>query len=162
MSTLLLERFNKFWNIHPARNGRKVGKPEAKKKFLKLNDKDSILIIQATKNYAISKDVKDGIGIRDPHRFIRDGKGNERWREYINKLDKREVQRQESIERPVKRMCNPDSSPMSMREILVAAASRATGPEILPAWRAVQIFDKLEDQKKRKENARKLLKGKNK
>ena len=152
MSTLLLERFNKFWNIHPARNGRKVGKPEAKKKFLKLNDKDSILIIQATKNYAISKDVKDGIGIRDPHRFIRDGKGNERWREYINKLDKREVQRQESIERPVKRMCNPDSSPRSMREILVATDGEGC--------KAVRIFDKLEDQKKRKENARKLLEGK--
>lgn len=81
--TLLLERFNKFWIIYPARNGIKLGKPEAKNKFFRLNDKDSLLIIQATINYANSKDVKAGIGIRDAHRFIRDGKGIERWREYI-------------------------------------------------------------------------------
>ncbi len=86
MSKILLERFNKFWALHPARNGRKVGKPEARKKFLKLSDKDSILIIQATKNYRNSKDVKNGIGIRDPHRFIKDSKGNERWREYIQEI----------------------------------------------------------------------------
>ncbi len=60
-----------------------MGKSEAKRKFLRLSEKDQILCIQATKNYANSKDVKSGIGIRDPHRFIRSANGEERWREYI-------------------------------------------------------------------------------
>ncbi len=108
MSTLLLERFDKFWSLHPPRNGRKVGKPEAKRKFLKLSNKDSILIIQATKNYRNSKDVKDGIGIRDPHRFIRDGRGNERWREYIEAEPKLQKPSEKTYSTPKERKKTED------------------------------------------------------
>ena len=94
-------RFDKFWNLHPARNGRKIGKPEASRKFFSLSDKDSLLILQATKIYRESKDVKDRIGIRDPHRFIRDGKGYEIWREFI----------------PVKSIKTPQSKPLTPEEI---------------------------------------------
>lgn len=77
------ERFDKFMELHPARNGRKIGKAKAKRKFFKLSDKDSLLILQATETYRKCKDVKNGVGIRDPHRFIKDGYGDEAWREWI-------------------------------------------------------------------------------
>ena len=56
--------------------------------------------------------------------------------------------------KPVKRMRHPNGTRYSYREVLVATDGKDS--------RAVQIFDKLEDQKKRKENAKKLLEGKDK
>lgn len=56
--------------------------------------------------------------------------------------------------KPVKRMRHPDGTRYSYREVLVATNGKDS--------RTVQIFDKLEDQKKRKENAKKLLEGKDK
>ncbi len=54
--------------------------------------------------------------------------------------------------KPVKWMRHPDGTRYSYREVLVATDGKDS--------RTVQIFDKLEDQKKRKENAKKLLEAK--
>lgn len=78
-----LEAFGKFCEIYPFRNGRRIRIKEARCKFFKLKVKDLELIIKATENYRNDKDVKAGIGIRDAHRYIKDGKGIEIWREYI-------------------------------------------------------------------------------
>ncbi len=51
--------------------------------------------------------------------------------------------------KPVKRMRHSDGTRYSYREVLVATNGKDS--------RTVQIFDKLEDQKKRKENARSLI-----
>ncbi len=83
MAKSFMIEFLEFWNIYPCRNGRKIGKSEAQRKFFLLSAKHRPLLIQATKNYVNSQDVKNGIGIKDPHRFIKDGYGGERWREYI-------------------------------------------------------------------------------
>ena len=78
------EFFDKvFWKLYPARNGKKLEKEETWKRFLKLAEEDKIKVTQAAKNYADSQAVQDGIGIRDPKRFLKDGKGNEPWRDWI-------------------------------------------------------------------------------
>ncbi len=82
----VVEGFEQFWAIYPPRNGRKIGKEEARHKFYMLKlKKDVPLIIQATKNYSSCKDVKEGIGIKDAHRFIKTANGIEPWREHIYK-----------------------------------------------------------------------------
>lgn len=140
------ERFDEFWSLAPARNNRKVGQPEARRKFAKLSDKDSILILQAVRHYRDSKDVKAGIGIRDPHRFIRDGRGYEIWREDIPKI--KAIPRQESAStepgKPSKprRMVNPDSSRMSLRQIAVHFHGEGS--------KAVQMVDESIARRKRK------------
>ena len=71
--------FDDFWRAYPIRNGRKVGKAETFKKFCQLKEVDLPLIVQAARNYSISEDVKAGIGIRDPKRFLKDNY----WRDWI-------------------------------------------------------------------------------
>lgn len=71
--------FDDFWRIYPSRNGRKVGKAETFKKFCQLKEVDLPLIVQAARNYSTSEDVKNGIGIRDPKRFLKDNY----WRDWI-------------------------------------------------------------------------------
>lgn len=71
--------FDEFWKTYPSRNGKKLGKGETLKKFFQLKETDLPLILQAARNYAASEDVKNGIGIRDPKRFLKDGY----WREWI-------------------------------------------------------------------------------
>jgi hypothetical protein len=75
--------FKEFWDIAPERNGKKLGKGEAEIKFNKLKEEDLPLILQSIKNYAISKNVKQGIGIKDPHRFISCKDNPEYWKEWI-------------------------------------------------------------------------------
>ncbi|OPY73136.1 MAG: hypothetical protein A4E63_01024 [Syntrophorhabdus sp. PtaU1.Bin050] len=71
--------FENFWSTYPSRNGKKLGKGETLKKFSQLKETDLPLVLQAVKNYATSEDVKNGIGIRDPKRFLKDNY----WREWI-------------------------------------------------------------------------------
>ena len=61
-----------FWNLCPPRHGQKRLKPEAKTYWMKhiTNGKAEKVII-GTRNYANSKDVKAGIGIRDPIRILK-------------------------------------------------------------------------------------------
>ncbi len=76
--------FEKFKAIYPTRNGRKLEMPLAEKKWLKyITSKDISLILSATTEFANSREVKAGNGIMNAHRFIRDGKGIEHWRDWI-------------------------------------------------------------------------------
>ncbi|MCA9497969.1 MAG: hypothetical protein KC588_02120 [Nitrospira sp.] len=77
------ENFQKFWNAYPARNGKKLGKGETERLFAALTDEDQELACTAAKNYATSDMAQASIGIKDPKRFLRDGTGNEPWRDWI-------------------------------------------------------------------------------
>lgn len=68
--------FESWWKLYPTRNGIKVGKPDAFKKFLKITDLDSLTT--ATKAYAASKEVKEGYA-KDAVRFLKEGVW-EAWR----------------------------------------------------------------------------------
>ena len=72
-----------FWKKYPARNGRKLGKEEARKLFYQLPAEDLSKILLAVKNFAFSQQVKDGVGIMDPKRFINRGNGAEPWRDWV-------------------------------------------------------------------------------
>jgi hypothetical protein len=76
--------FDEFWEIYPPRNGRKLEKAEAYKRFEMLKEEEIPLVLKAVKEYADNQDIKNGIGIRDPKRFLRDGKGNQYWKEWLN------------------------------------------------------------------------------
>jgi hypothetical protein len=76
--------FNTFWSIYPSRNGKKLEKEEARRRFQRLSMEDQTLCCQAAKNFAASQQVRDGIGIKDPKRFIRDGAGQEPWRDWLS------------------------------------------------------------------------------
>lgn len=71
--------FDDFWRIYPSRNGKKLGKGETLKKFCQLKEADLPFVLQAARNYSTSEDVKNGIGIRDPKRFLKDNY----WRDWI-------------------------------------------------------------------------------
>ncbi len=78
------ERFEKeFWEPYPARDGKKIGKALALEKYRKLSEEDRGRIATAVQHLAAHPRSKDGIGIKDPHRWLLDGKGNEPWREWI-------------------------------------------------------------------------------
>ena len=78
-----IQAWCKFIETYPFRNGKRIRLEEARIKLFKLKVKDLPLIIKATVNYTQDKDVKANIGIRDAHRYIKDGKGIEIWRDYI-------------------------------------------------------------------------------
>ena len=75
--------FTEFWQIFPARNGKKIDKPIAKEKFFKLKATDFATVIVAVHNYSESEMVKNGIGIKDPHRFLSNKDNKEYWKEWI-------------------------------------------------------------------------------
>ncbi|ODS33188.1 MAG: hypothetical protein SCARUB_01666 [Candidatus Scalindua rubra] len=83
LKNLLMRKFEKFWKTYPARNGRKLEKGETLIRFRKLKEDEVPLVLKAVKNYANDPDIKNGIGIRDPKRFLRDGKGNQFWKEWL-------------------------------------------------------------------------------
>lgn len=64
------ESFESWWKTYPARNGIKAGKPDAYKKFNKIDDVPGLIL--ATKNYANSKEVKEGFA-KDAVRFLKEG-----------------------------------------------------------------------------------------
>lgn len=63
-----------FWPIYPFRNGKKLDKPEALEQFLLLPKKDIDSVLIAVRNYQISKEVKEGVGIKNAFRWLRDKK----------------------------------------------------------------------------------------
>lgn len=77
-------RFQAFWDSYPPRNGKKLEKPETRRRFLALPAAEQFLAIQAARHYAASERVRDGVGIKDPKRFLRDGMGNEPWRDWLD------------------------------------------------------------------------------
>lgn len=80
----LVELFeSSFWNPYPLRSGRRLGKPEALRKWLALTEEDRTNVGIAVKHYAASPDVQNCIGIKDPHRWLRNGKAIEPWRDWL-------------------------------------------------------------------------------
>lgn len=77
-----LARFEEFWKIYPARNGRKVEKAHSMNHFLRLTVHDQSLAVQAAKHYADALKIQ-GLSAKDPKRFLMDGRGQEPWRDYI-------------------------------------------------------------------------------
>ena len=75
--------FQEFWDLFPDRNGKKLEKGQALSKFSRLTTANRQLVLVAVKNYAASELIQKGIGIKDAHRWLRNGKDEERWREWI-------------------------------------------------------------------------------
>lgn len=73
------ELFEKFWLLYPSRNGKKLGKADAKKKFLQIKTEDLNALTTATENYTKSKMVMDGFA-KDAKRFL----SNDYWRDWID------------------------------------------------------------------------------
>lgn len=135
----LSDKFEVFWKtIYPHRNNKPIAKVEAKLKWMKYIKPDDVpLIFQAGEEYAKSRDVKANIGIKDCHRWIRDGKGREPWRDWIpvktseqmditmglgmSSLQREKMGNQKPYKLPEpKRMLNKDGSKRSLRELTVA------------------------------------------
>lgn len=89
-----IHEFNSFWNLYPSRNGKKLEKGVCLKLFKDLKKDDLPKILEAVKNYTDSKQIKDGIGIKDPKRFIR----NDFWKEWIVPEDAVEDQEEDVAE----------------------------------------------------------------
>lgn len=82
------QAFEEFWKLYPARRGKKLEKNTALAKFKLLNHQDQQLVIAAARNYSTSEMVFKGIGIKDPHRFLQNGKGDQPWRDWITPEEK--------------------------------------------------------------------------
>ena len=75
--------FEDFWKRYPMRRGKREGKKRSLKKWIKLNAEDRKQVLVAVQNYASSELVLKGMGIKDPHRWLRDGDHEEAWRNWI-------------------------------------------------------------------------------
>ena len=80
-----MRSFDEFWSVYPSRNGKKLGKDESLKVFMKIRREELENVVRAAKNYAESKDVQNGIGIRDPKRFLK----NDYWKEWVDAVRKK-------------------------------------------------------------------------
>lgn len=83
LSPTVDHEFEEFWNLYPKRSGKRLGKPEASKKWKALNAQDHQQVLVAVQHYANSELVLKNIGIKDPHRWLRSGKDDEPWRDWI-------------------------------------------------------------------------------
>ncbi|OPY03528.1 MAG: hypothetical protein A4E60_00193 [Syntrophorhabdus sp. PtaB.Bin047] len=81
--------FTAFWSAYPARNGKKLDKEETFRRYCLIAEAELELVNTAAKNYADSEMIQKGIGIKDPKRFLLDGKGHEYWRQWIEPENKR-------------------------------------------------------------------------
>lgn len=70
--------FETFWKVYPARNGKKLLKQEAFKKFTLLTEEEVLKVQVAAQNYAESKVVKDGYA-KDAVRFLK----NDYWKDWL-------------------------------------------------------------------------------
>ena len=77
------QEFEEFWKAYPMRNGKRLDKPKALKNFRLIDPENRKLLLRAAVNYAASELVGKGIGIKDPHRWIRTGLCDEPWRDWI-------------------------------------------------------------------------------
>lgn len=85
------DNFEKFWEAYPRRNGKKFERSATLTIFVKLSSEDQLLAIQAANNYSESELVKKGIGIKDPKRFLGNGKSDQYWRDWIEPEQKTPV-----------------------------------------------------------------------
>lgn len=70
--------FEEFWNIYPPRRGKKLQKKEAKSLFMDLKSVSVAPVMQAVRNYAVSKTVTDGYA-KDAVRFLK----NDYWQDWL-------------------------------------------------------------------------------
>lgn len=70
--------FESFWNLYPARKGKKAGKKSTYKIAILIPKADVDLLLTATKNYAESDDCRRGFA-KDPERFLK----NDYWRDFV-------------------------------------------------------------------------------
>lgn len=76
--------FQKFWQLYPTRNGKKVGKKECEDYFKQnFNPNDFVPLLIATQNYSNSKTARDNYA-KDPIRFIK----KDFWRDWIEPPEK--------------------------------------------------------------------------
>ena len=61
------DKFEDFWGAYPKRNGKKVGKQAAQRKFEKIPVADLDRVIANARNYGINNDYP-----KDPERFLKD------------------------------------------------------------------------------------------
>jgi hypothetical protein len=71
------DEFDKFWKYYPPRNGKKRGKPEAFKNFLKFKEDEWPVLIECSKNYAKSQKARSNFA-KDPERFLK----NNYWQDW--------------------------------------------------------------------------------
>ncbi len=119
--------FVEFWENYPRRNGKRVGKPAAQRKFRSLNHEDRLLVSGAARHYANSELVRKGVGIMDPHRFLLNGKDDQPWRDWITPEEstnghsqsltctKRVQGQDERFMRPCGQPASPESRPNEPR-----------------------------------------------
>lgn len=86
--------FEKYWLSYPKRNGRRIGKKEAKTKFLKIDQDKWNDLKAATVNYSDSLE-KSGLSSMDAHRFLSD-----KWIDYIEEVEHSEKKQGSSNEIP--------------------------------------------------------------
>ncbi len=73
------KKFKEFWELYPKRQGKRVGKAEAKKYFVaKIKDEEFLSIMQAVRNYASSTGCRNGYA-KDAIRFLR----QDFWKDWI-------------------------------------------------------------------------------
>lgn len=71
--------FEKFWQLYPLRNGKKLLKADAEEFFVKeIKDEEFDLLLKAVGNYAVSRTVTDGY-VKDAIRFLR----KDYWKSWI-------------------------------------------------------------------------------
>lgn len=87
--TYTVQMFDAFWASYPSRNGKKLEKEETFRRYCLISVEELELVNTAAKNYADSEMIQKGIGVKDPKRFLMDGKGNEYWRQWIEPEEKR-------------------------------------------------------------------------
>lgn len=86
--------FEEFWKIYPPRRGKKLNKADAKTLFIKFDLESIRLILQAVRNYKLSKTVTDGFA-RDAVRFLK----NDFWRDWIEPEENADAERLSFIRR---------------------------------------------------------------
>ncbi len=83
VSAYAAQMFVTFWTAYPARNGKKLDKEETFRRYCLIAEAELELVNTAARNYADSEMIQKGIGVKDPKRFLLDGKGHEYWRQWI-------------------------------------------------------------------------------
>ena len=106
--------FEAFWGLAPPRNGKLLGELEASQKFLRLSAEDRPRVLIAVKHYAESTQVKEGIGIMDPHRFLQNSNGAEPWREWIEPETKAVAPQRKCARNPTSGPCEEYAMPGSI------------------------------------------------
>lgn len=75
-------RFSRFWESYPRRDGKRAGKAKAEAKFVKFSEADQEAAILAAGHYADSRQARDGFA-RDAHRFL----AADEWRVWLQPED---------------------------------------------------------------------------